>query len=81
MKCGREPGGREEYMQGPCPAATFRQFDGIYGGTNAGRSCWLAAQTDHGKDIRKDCRHCNFFKYVIEAEFSDYDPLSILNKR
>ena len=40
-KCGREPGGSETESLGVCPAAVESRLDGVHGGRNAGRACWI----------------------------------------
>ena len=43
--CGREPYGHNAKELGVCPAATESKLDGIHGGKNAGRTCWVVAGT------------------------------------
>ncbi len=82
--CGREPGGSRADDLGVCPAAADGRFDGLNGGTNAGRICWAVAGTfSPGRlqcilaDRARPCRTCRFFKLVhssseivSDAEFS-----------
>ena len=35
------PGGRRVEECGVCPAAVEERLDGVLGGVNAGRSCWM----------------------------------------
>ena len=74
MRCGYEPGGSssDEYV---CPAATLEQFNGINGGTCAGRFCWWVVGTCcqgevQGKIAKKilDCSKCSFFNQVVLEE-------------
>ena len=73
--CGREPGGRNERELGACPASTERRLDGVHGGTNGGRACWLIAGTlckgevqgTHAKKI-STCKDCEFAKQVFKEE-------------
>lgn len=77
MACGREPGGSRVDESGPCPAATETRLDGVNGGRNAGRICWVVAGTycggmAAGSCTRKYrvCMNCPFFARV-EAEEGD----------
>jgi hypothetical protein len=74
-KCGREPGGAKNHELGICPSATEKKLDGIHGGSNAGRSCWLVAGTMCGGVVQgtyaqkyEDCEICDFFHQVLEEE-------------
>lgn len=75
MDCGREPGGRNAEPLGVCPVSTESRLDGVHGGTNAGRACWIVArayaeQEDHGPNARdvEACLNCRFFQLVCEEE-------------
>ena len=75
MKCGREPGGRNETELGTCSACTEERLDGVHGGRNAGRSCWVVAETFcKGKvsgtyaERIDTCRNCEFFRMVSKEE-------------
>ena len=75
MECGREPGGRHADELGVCVAAVDSRLDGIHRGTNAGRSCWVAAGTFcegrvQGTFAQKfvNCQHCPFYKLVHKEE-------------
>lgn len=96
IKCGREPDGAKAGKLGVCPAAIFKEADGIHGGKNAGRCCWVVAGTFckgeiQGEFARKilDCLRCPFHDYVLEEEegkngkgFMQYnDIFEELNKR
>jgi hypothetical protein len=55
-------------QSGVCPAATDSQYDGLHGGTNAGRACWLVAGTMCKGEVQgtfahkyKDCAICDFY--------------------
>lgn len=74
MKCGREPGGENTEKFGVCPVATKEIADGLNGGINAGRICWVVAENRcmcntksshfHGKDY---CFQCQFrYKVLME---------------
>lgn len=78
-KCGREPGGTHVHDHGVCPAATETRLDGVHGGRNAGRACWVVAGTMckgevQGIFARKylDCVICDFYDKVIAEERSEF---------
>lgn len=75
MKCGREVGGVNSARLGVCQAAKFKKADGIHGGKNAGRCCWIVAGTfclgkKQGTFIDKltGCIECPFYKLVSSEE-------------
>jgi len=75
MKCGREPGGDRVGELGVCPAAIEKRFDGVQGGKNAGRACWLIAGTMCDGEVTgtfalkySDCKKCPFYKKVQKEE-------------
>ena len=71
--CGRELGGRNSVLLGVCPAALDERADGIHGGKNGGRCCWVVASAyiSEGtfgcltEDFDK-CRECDFYRMVEE---------------
>ncbi|MCI5120347.1 MAG: hypothetical protein D3908_03965 [Candidatus Electrothrix sp. AUS4] len=71
--CGREPGGKNSALFGVCPVALEEEIDGIHGGKNAGRCCWLIASSYgsrgpfgcFGSEFTK-CEECEFYKMVKE---------------
>jgi len=74
-KCDREPGGKEAIKFGTCPATTEGRLDGIHGGKNAGRACWVVAGTMCRFQVQgtfaqkyRDCAKCDFYKKVREEE-------------
>lgn len=82
-KCGREPGGSHKEL-GVCPAAVEKRLDGVHGGANAGRACWVVAGTlcggqEQGTFAKKyhNCEKCDFFRQVQKDEGANYQ-LSIL---
>ena len=61
-----------------CPAATFKKLDGVHGGKNAGRACWVIAGTFcHGETkgcfAKKitHCHECEFYQEVRNEDFPD----------
>jgi len=77
-KCGREPGGSNICEQGVCPAAAETRVDGVNGGKNGGRACWVIAGTMCGGKPQgtyaakiANCQVCGFHEKVqadLEAE-------------
>ena len=74
-KCGREPGGSKSGELGLCPASVEKRLDGIHGGTNAGRACWVVAGSFCEGEVQgiyankiESCRKCDFFLKVDEEE-------------
>ncbi len=79
FQCGREPGGKKIRELGVCPAAAAEKLNGVHGGRNAGRACWVIAGTDCNEDIKEDsvekvkmCTDCDFYKQVKEEERSKF---------
>lgn len=75
MKCGREPGGANVEEFGVCPAAVDSRYDGIQGGKNAGRVCWVVVGTMCGGEVEgtfakkyNDCKKCDFYRKVTSEE-------------
>lgn len=84
-KCGREPGGIKVHELGVCPSATEDKLDGVHGGKNAGRSCWVVGGTmcggkTQGTFAQKygNCVICDFFKQVKIEENSSFNLSSTL---
>ena len=74
-KCGREPGGINSNSLGVCPASTETYLDGIHGGTNSGRVCWIVAGTFCKGEIQgsfankyHNCEKCDFYHTVKNDE-------------
>lgn len=67
-RCGRGPNEKND-----CPASRDETLNGVHGGTNAGRACWVVAGT--GADTvsgtyalaTRDCLRCGFFR-LVESE-------------
>jgi len=78
-QCGREPGGKHGEL-GVCPVTVDARLDGVHGGKNAGRTCWIIAGTlcggtAQGSFAKKfdNCELCEFFKAVKEEEGKSYE--------
>lgn len=83
--CGREPGGANANEFGTCPASTEKKLDGIHGGRNAGRACWVVEGTLCNGKIQGSfskkydtCMACDFCVKVKEEEKSNYQPSATL---
>jgi hypothetical protein len=84
-KCGRQPGGEKVSELGICPATTEKRLDGIHGGRNAGRACWVVAGTYCDGQVQgtfakkyKNCEKCDFYQMVRKEEFPDFKLSSVL---
>lgn len=74
-KCGREPGGINAGKHEVCPASIESRADGINGGKNAGRICWVVAGTfceggAHGTFAKKlnSCMDCIFYQMIWQDD-------------
>lgn len=77
-RCGREPGGEKAGESGVCPAATDIRLDGVHGGKNGGRACWIIKVNGPvcgGKTpsllaskLLNKCLWCDFYKQVLTEE-------------
>lgn len=88
QKCGREPGGHAVGNQGPCPASVVKALDGVHGGLNSGRTCWVLAGTFCsgqvvGTAARKlsSCMECAFYRQVLREEGENVVPTLSLVRR
>ena len=87
-KCGRGPDSNANGHQDPCPAATDERLDGVHGGENSGRACWVVAGTYCGGKIQGThaakfdvCKNCDFYQHVSEEEGEKFQrPLFLLSK-
>ena len=84
-QCGRESGGIKVSELGECPASTETKLNGIHGGQNAGRACWVVAGsmcdgTIQGTyaDKYKNCAMCDFYMKVKSEESADFRMTSSL---
>lgn len=73
-KCGRELGGENAFIE-LCPVATNILLDGVHGGTNAGRACWIVEGTLCDGEVQSNfaqktgfCGQCVFYLTVKEEE-------------
>ncbi len=84
-KCGREIGGARVKELGTCPTSATRELDGIHGGENAGRACWVVAGTlcdgrPQGTFATKfaGCETCDFYLLVKKQEGLRFKYASVL---
>jgi hypothetical protein len=75
FECGREPGGSNARLDGPCQAALDEKADGINSGSNGGRICWAISGTFCGVEAKgskatklTSCMTCDFFSQVLQEE-------------
>lgn len=73
--CGREQNGANVVELGSCPAAINPHLDGVHGGKNGGRTCWVIAGTLCGGNIQgtfaakeQNCLRCDFYKSIRDEE-------------
>ena len=86
--CGREQGGKNAAALGVCPAATDIRLNGVHGGKNGGRTCWIIAGTLCEGKIQgtfgskyKTCEQCDFYQTTRAEERSDFKlSVFLLNK-
>jgi len=78
-KCGRQPGGPKVAELGVCGAATVAAVNGLNGGKNGGRACWVIAGTLCGGKVQgsfatklANCSTCDFYRAVKAEEGSAY---------
>jgi len=77
--CGRQPGGEHIHDMGVCPATMETKLDGIHGGKNSGRACWVVAGTFCGGKVQGtfgqkygNCKTCDFYNTVQSEENSGF---------
>ena len=87
-KCGRELGGEKISDLGECPASAEKRLNGVHGGTNAGRACWIVAGTFCKGEIQgvfakkyDTCIECDFYRKVQKENFNNFQITLTLSKR
>ena len=87
MSCGREPGGAHTDRFGVCPVSTDNRLDGVHGGKNAGRACWVVGGSFMKEaggmaplSGHRDCRECDFYNAVHFEEGKYTWPTPFLQK-
>lgn len=78
-KCGREKGGVKTGELGICPASIEPRLNGLHGGRNGGRSCWVMGGTLCGGKVQGsfaaklgNCLKCEFYQAVKKEEGSQF---------
>ena len=84
-KCGREANGTKADELGVCPASSEKRLDGVHGGKNGGRSCWVVAGSMCGGEKQgtfaqkyKNCQGCDFYMTVKREETIDLEMSIVL---
>ena len=69
--CGRQVNGPRAGEAGVCPAALESSLNGVHGGKNAGRACWVIEKTLCENEIQGHfgskfarCQVCDVYKNV-----------------
>ena len=86
--CGRQLGGGFVFGLGICPATLEKRLDGVHGGINAGRTCWVIAGTMCESEVQgtfankyRDCEICDFYRKIRREEFHRFQrPAELLGK-
>jgi GlcNAc-P-P-Und epimerase len=88
MQCGRGPADRISNQEDICPAARDIRLDGVHGGLNSGRACWVVAGTFCGGEVQgtfarkiEACQTCQFFQQVLREERGDFQKTISLLQR
>ncbi len=83
--CGRQKGGKHVSDLGECPASSENRLDGVHGGMNAGRACWVVAGTlcqgaIQGTYAHKyaSCNSCDFYHDVKKKEYPAFQLSVVL---
>ena len=84
-KCGRESQGSNTVELGVCPVSTEKRLDEVHGGKNAGRACWVVANSICDCEIQGsfnqkygNCMRCDFFLLVRQEEGVNFMPAMVL---
>ncbi|UCG78893.1 MAG: hypothetical protein JSV21_03430 [Nitrospirota bacterium] len=74
-ECCKEIGCIDNESKQICPATTEERLNGVHGGVNAGRACWVVVGTlcfserqDNYKHKSKICSTCAFYEMVKNEE-------------
>jgi len=78
QQCGREANGSRVRKLGICPVYLFPGLDGIHGGKNGGRACWIIRDVTCGSTLQRmfiphclACFSCHFRRSVMNDEGPD----------
>lgn len=79
MGCAWGPPAEGEPRDDVCPAALEYRLNGVHGGINAGRACWVVTDTicegrAQGAFAQKAacCADCDFYRTVQDEEFPHF---------
>jgi hypothetical protein len=80
--------GKNEDGSSNCPVPRMSMYEGVNGGKNGGRVCWIIADSACDCDVQstfhhklKTCSACDFYKAVKEEEEGKPSiPLDVLRK-
>jgi hypothetical protein len=71
-----------------CPVCNEKRLDGIHGGSNAGRCCWVVSGTfcggtSSGHFAKKydTCEKCDFYQQVKQEEYPNFMFINLLRKK
>lgn len=86
--CGRNEGGNHVHDMGICPSAEEQRLDGVHGGINGGRACWVISGTLCRGEVQgtfaqkfKSCLACDFYRHVKQDEHPNFSLSAALLKR
>ncbi len=86
MKCGHEPKESSPLKFKSCPIFMEKTLNGVHGGKNAGRACWVIAGTKCGGITQGlfasklgKCVMCDFYKKVRSEEEDFYIPSQLID--
>jgi len=73
------PGENHEKDLGICPVFLEKRLNGVHGGVNAGRACWVVAGSLCGGKVQgsfakkhENCEKCDFYQAVRKEEGPQY---------
>ena len=73
-KCGREQDGAKMSELGICAVAAATYLNGLHGGRNGGRACWMLSSGQDGRQVKGTVSailgngmKCEFFQ-IVKAE-------------
>ena len=87
MKCGRNHGEGSDARKLACPTFSEERLNGIHGGRNAGRACWVVSGTICAGEIQGlfvsklgICVMCYFYKMVrLEKKENFRSPSQLID--
>lgn len=79
MECGKEPGGVRADESGVCPVAAAASVNGLNGGINGGRLCWVMAETCGHVNVKCSPLHQPSFCYSCEFRYRVTAEEGLLN--